>query len=86
MFIKVVDYKLDEPSATKTKSEALYECHTVHRSWVERKEGDTIVKDVSLTMEGGGNITLQIAKRKGRKGVSIYFMNNAGRTIDSIQW
>lgn len=102
MFIRVIDCELvnshsgaqpddpSEPATVKTKNEALYECHSVSKKWVERKlpegpgrpHGETVM-DLLLTMEGGGNISLQVEKRRG---ISIYFMNDNGRTIDSIQW
>ena len=89
MFVKIVNWKEEKPkkkgeSAHFIESSVTYECSIVHKKWVTRITGGKEYKDLSLVMEGcPGCPSIQIEKEKGTE---IYFMNNDGKTIDSIHW
>lgn len=90
MFVRLVKYNTEEVDGSPAKyvqhSDELIECAKVKTRKVDRKTESGTVKDLLLEMEGvswGGDGYLgeQIPTDQS---MSIYFMNNSGKTIDSI--
>ena len=87
MFVKIIHWIEEKPtkegeSAHFIEDSTTYECERYNKRWVTRVTDGKEYKDLILVMEPCG-ISVTIEKKKTTE---IYFMNNEGRTIDSIHW
>lgn len=87
MFVRIIrySYEKDQDGVEHyvTKGDGLYECDRVFKNIVPRPKGDQ--KDLSLTLELDGSHPVSVLIDR-EDYCSIYFMNDDGKTIDTIQY
>ena len=78
MFVKVIEF--DEKNR-----ETIYQCGQIRFRYTDSIEAGNEERDLLIEMEGcpdRGSLAIQCV----RKSLSIYIMNDAGRTIDNYHY